>query len=137
MTIAVDFDGTIVENRYPEIGREMPFAVQTLKMLQREGHQLILWTVRNGRTLENAINWCEQRGLEFYSVNKNFDEEDHNPEGHHSVKLRADMFIDDRNVGGMLDWGTIYRIIHEHKTIEQLMQEKFAEPKVKKGWWPF
>ncbi len=137
MTIAVDFDGTIVENRYPEIGREMPFAVQTLKMLQREGHLLILWTVRNGKTLEDAIEWCEKRGLEFYSVNKNFDEEDHDPNGHHSVKLKADMFIDDRNVGGMLEWGTIYQIIHEQKTITQVLQEKLTAAQPKKSWWPF
>ena len=46
MTIAVDFDGTIVRHRYPAIGEEIPFAVQTLKMLTEERHQLILWTRR-------------------------------------------------------------------------------------------
>ncbi len=136
MIIAVDFDGTIVENRYPEIGREMPFAVQTLKMLQNEGHQLILWTVRNGRTLQKAVEWCEQRGLKFYSVNKNYDEEEHHSDSHHSVKVKADIFIDDRNVGGMLDWGLIYRIIHEHKSIGEVLQDNHYQPK-KKSWWPF
>ena len=46
MTIAVDFDGTIVEHNYPKIGREIPFAVETLKMLAQDGHRLILWSVR-------------------------------------------------------------------------------------------
>ena len=46
MTIAVDFDGTIVEHRYPRIGEEIPFAVETLKLLQQEKHRLILWSVR-------------------------------------------------------------------------------------------
>ena len=48
MTIAIDFDGTIVEHRYPEIGREIPFAIETLKRLIKDGHKLILWTVREG-----------------------------------------------------------------------------------------
>ena len=55
MIIAVDFDGTIVEHRYPEIGRELPFAIETLKTLQREGHRLILWSVREGRLLDEAV----------------------------------------------------------------------------------
>ena len=48
MIIAVDFDGTIVEHKYPEIGRELPFAIETLKKLQQERHRLILWSVREG-----------------------------------------------------------------------------------------
>ena len=51
MIIAVDFDGTIVEHRYPEIGKEIPFAIATLKQLQAERHLLILWTVREGKLL--------------------------------------------------------------------------------------
>lgn len=61
MTIAVDFDGTIVEHRYPKIGEEIPFATETLKMLAKERHKLILWTVREGELLEEAIEWCRQR----------------------------------------------------------------------------
>ena len=68
MTIAVDFDGTIVEHRYPKIGEEIPFATETLKMLAKERHKLILWTVREGELLEEAIEWCRQRGVYFYAV---------------------------------------------------------------------
>lgn len=57
MIIAVDFDGTIVEHRYPEIGKEKPFAISTLKKLQAERHQLILWTVREGRLLNEAVGY--------------------------------------------------------------------------------
>ena len=46
MIIAVDFDGTIVEHRYPAIGKELPFATSTLRQLMEDGHRLILWTVR-------------------------------------------------------------------------------------------
>ena len=76
MKIAVDFDGTIVEHRYPQIGKEIPFAIDTLKMLQREGHWLILWSVREGKLLEEAVEWCKARGLEFYAVNSDYPEDD-------------------------------------------------------------
>lgn len=64
MTIAVDFDGTIVEHRYPQIGEEIPFATATLKMLINERHRLILWSVREGKLLEEAVEWCRERGVE-------------------------------------------------------------------------
>ena len=48
MVIAVDFDGTIVEHKYPAIGRELPFATETLRMLIRDRHKLILWSLWNG-----------------------------------------------------------------------------------------
>ena len=60
MVIAVDFDGTIVEHRYPRIGEEIPFAIDTLKLLQQEKHRLILWSVREGELLEEAIAWCKE-----------------------------------------------------------------------------
>ena len=76
MKIAVDFDGTIVEHRYPEIGRELPFATQTLRQLIKDRHQLILWTVREGHLLDEAVEWCRERGVEFWAINKDFPEED-------------------------------------------------------------
>ena len=75
MIIAVDFDGTIVEHKYPEIGEELPFATETLRMLIKDKHQLILWSVREGKLLEDAVNWCRERGVEFYAVNKDYPEE--------------------------------------------------------------
>ena len=65
MIIAVDFDGTIVEHRYPSIGKEYPFAIETLRKLTEEGHRLILWTVREGQYLDDAVEFCRSRGLEF------------------------------------------------------------------------
>lgn len=108
MIIAVDFDGTIVENRYPKIGRERPFAVDSLVRLQREEqHQLILWTVREDALLEEAILWCKKKGLEFYAVNQNNPEEKKGG----TRKLKADLFIDDLNLGGIPDWQLIYKMI--------------------------
>ena len=93
MTIAVDFDGTIVEHRYPKIGEEIPFATETLKILAQERHKLILWT----------------------------EEKSHNG---FSRKLKADLFIDDRNLGGLTDWGTIYQMIHEQKPYEPVLCDR-------------
>lgn len=115
MIIAVDFDGTIVEHRYPSIGPEIPFAIETLKKLREENHRLILWTVREGGLLEEAVRFCRERGLLFYAVNSNYPEERLQHEGY-SRKLHADLFIDDRNLGGLPDWGVIYRMIHEGLT---------------------
>ena len=103
MVIAVDFDGTIVEHRYPEIGKELPFATETLRMLIKERHKLILWSVREGKLLEDAVNWCRERGVEFYAINKDFPEENVELNKHFSRKLKADLFIDDRNIGGLPD----------------------------------
>ncbi len=136
MTIAVDFDGTIVESRYPEIGDERPFAINTLKMLINDRHRLILWTVREGRLLDEAVEWCRERGVEFWAVNRDYPEEtvDNNP--HYSRKLKADVFIDDRNIGGLPDWGTIYRMITERRTWYDMFAEADATvAKRKKKWW--
>ena len=90
MTIAVDFDGTIVEERYPEIGPERPFATETLRMLIRDQHRLILWTVREGELLEEAVRWCRERGVEFYAVNRDYPEEKQEWNEFFSRKIKAD-----------------------------------------------
>lgn len=136
MVIAIDFDGTIVEHRYPEIGKEIPFSVETLKMLQQDRHKLILWTVREGHLLDEAVQWCKERGLEFYAVNRDYPEETPEDRGF-SRKLKADMFIDDRNLGGLPDWGLIYRIIKEKVSFEEIYRDNAMpiQKDRKKKWW--
>ena len=107
--IAIDFDGTIVEDKYPAIGKPMIFAFDTMKKMQDDGHRLILWTYRQGEKLEEAVEFCRKNGIEFYAVNKNFVEEDYTPNV--PRKLKADIFIDDRNIGGFIGWGKIYQIL--------------------------
>jgi len=131
MIIAVDFDGTIVKHEYPKIGRELPFAIDTLKRLQQKPeYQLILWTVREGVELQEALEFCKNRGLEFYAVNTNYPEEE--AEHKEPRKLKADLFIDDRNLGGLPDWGVIYRMIVSGKYLEPItteIQSEFEAPK--------
>lgn len=108
MIIAVDFDGTIVEHQYPKIGRPIPFAIETLLQLQKDGHTLLMWSVRDGKLLQEAVDYCAGKGLNFYAANKNYPEEDLS---NAPRKLNADMFIDDRNLGGLPDWGVIYHAV--------------------------
>lgn len=132
MIIAVDFDGTIVEHKYPAIGREIPFAIETLKKLRDDRHKLILWSVREGELLQEAVDFCKERGLEFYAVNKDYPEEEQEHK-HYSRKLKADLFIDDRNLGGLPDWGTIYEMITKRLSYEDLMDRyEDDEPQEKK-----
>lgn len=111
MKIAVDFDGTIVEHRYPAIGKEVLFAFDTLKALQEQRHQLILWTYRSGKELDEAVEYCKKNGVVFYAVNKNYPEEEF-VEGEISRKIQADFYIDDRNIGGLPGWGEIWQMLN-------------------------
>jgi len=141
MVIAVDFDGTIVEHMYPKIGNEIPFATDTLKELIKDGHQLILWSVREDGLLQEAVDWCHRRGVDFWAVNKDYPEEERSKNNHFSRKLKADMFIDDRNIGGLPDWGTIYQMIKYNETWESMhynrQNPEYGQPKRKKHWWNF
>jgi hypothetical protein len=120
MIIAIDFDGTIVEHKYPAIGAELPFAIETLIKLKEEGHKLILWTVREGRLLDEAVEFCRERGLEFYAINRDYPEEEKGRNNHFSRKLKADLWIDDRNLGGLPDWGSIYEMVTHKLTFEDI-----------------
>jgi len=109
LKIAVDFDGTIVEHKYPEIGKEILFAFDTLKELQKRGCQLILWTYRAGKELDEAVEFCRGNGLEFYAINKNYPEEEYDETI--SRKINVDIYIDDKNLGGIPEWGVIWQML--------------------------
>lgn len=110
MIIVVDFDGTIVEHKYPGIGKEIPFAIDVLKQLRQEKHRLILWSVRESQLLDEAVDFCRGRGLVFDTVNRNLAEGTHR---HYPRKLEGDIFVDNSNLGGLPDWKMVYRLIHD------------------------
>lgn len=118
MIIAVDFDGTIVEHKYPSIGKEIPFAFEVLKKLQQDNHRIILWSVREGNLLKDAVEFCRSNGLEFYAVNA---ELPGNYEVGRPRKVDADIYIDDHNLGGVPDWPMIYRMISEKLTMADVL----------------
>jgi len=125
LIIAIDFDGTIVEHRYPFIGRLQPFAFETMEALQIKGHRLILWSHRTGKKLDEAVTFCSSHGIEFYAVNKNYPEEVWDKED--SRKILADIYIDDRNLGGLPPWGEIFQLICPEENRSIIQEEK--------RWW--
>lgn len=134
LTIAIDFDGTIVENRYPKIGKPLLFAIESLKKLQQEGHQLILWTYRTGDELKEAVAFCNKKGLFFFAVNKSYPEEKF--DNSLSRKIQADIFIDDRNIGGLLGWGEMYQSLSLEFSKKEL-HKKIKKEKSEKGLLSF
>ena len=122
LILAIDFDGTIVDDAYPKVGKPKLFAIETLKKLQEDGHRLILWTYRSGIPLEEAVAFCKSKGVVFYAVNKSFPEEQFDPSK--SRKIHADLFIDDRNIGGFLGWGEVYQHLSNPKYNPKTLPEK-------------
>jgi hypothetical protein len=111
------------------IGKEIPFAIDTLQLLQKKGHRLILWTFRHGKELQEAIDYCKKRGVEFYAVNKNYPEEKF--DGSISRKINADLYIDDRNLGGLPGWTEIFYTIHPELADEKKTKKSSGGWK----WW--
>jgi len=127
MKIAIDFDGTIVEYKYPDIGKEKLFAFETLRELQKQKHQLILWTVRTGKELDDAVQFCRERGVDFYAVNRNYPEEIYDETM--SRKIYADVYIDDRNIGGLPGWGEIWQMLNPQESGRQAELKKITKRK--------
>ena len=110
MIIAVDFDGVLHHGHYPHVGVVSIEAKRSLRELKEQGHYIIIWTCRNGDLLLSAINWLIAEGIPFDRVN------DHEPGnaahyGDNTRKIYADVYIDDKNAGGMLSWSEILEYI--------------------------
>lgn len=94
MIIGIDFDGTCVNFEYPLIGRDIG-AQRVLKRLVDFGHRLILWTMRSGKPLDEAVGWFEKNEIPLWGINTN-------PTQHEwttSPKAHCDLIIDDVNLG--------------------------------------
>ena len=104
---AVDFDGTLCENAWPDIGKPNYTLIQILKALREKGDKIILWTCRTADRLDEAIAWCKKQGLEFDTVNENL------PEiigqfGTESRKVFADVYIDDKVISPNLKFSDVW-----------------------------
>ncbi|MEA2106102.1 MAG: hydrolase [Bacteroidota bacterium] len=133
MKIAVDFDGTIVDHEYPEIGKPKLFAFETLKALQDKGVSLILWTFRAGKELEEAVEFCKKNGIEFYAVNKNYPEEIFDDSI--SRKINADIYIDDRNLGGFPGWSAVWQMLNPELFDDDINKQMEKIPASKRSFW--
>jgi len=92
--VAIDFDGTLVDHVYPDIGAAIPGAVEWCVKLQTAGAKLILWTMRSGKELDDAVKWCEANGIQLWGVNKNPQQS-----WSSSPKAFANLYVDDAAVG--------------------------------------
>ena len=92
-----------------------------------------------GKLLDEAVEFCRQRGLEFYAINRDYPEEEKGQNNHYSRKLKVDLFIDDRNLGGLPDWGTIYEMVTHKLSYEDLLnryeEERVNEKTPRKGFF--
>ncbi len=122
--IAIDFDGTVVTHRYPEIGDDAG-AVPVLKELVTKGYALLLLTMRSGKLLDDAMRWFREQGIPLYAVNEN-------PAQHKwtsSPKIHADLYIDDSALGCPIRFiDGIKRPVADWIRIrEQLVKEGFLD----------
>ncbi len=121
LTIAVDFDGTLCEYGFPEIGQQKEEHKQLMDALinmRNQGHKLILWTNRGDneqyKSLTEAIEWCKEKGLEFDAVNSNLPNQ--KKLSGYSPKIMADYYIDDK----ALEFGSIESKIKTLNVISKL-----------------
>ena len=103
---AVDFDGTLCEDSWPDIGKPNCILIPALLELKANGDKLILWTCRTGDLLVKAVAWCKKQGLEFDAINENL------PEmigqvGSESRKVFADIYIDDKSISPDLKFSEV------------------------------
>lgn len=116
MIIAIDFDGVIAEvDEWPKIGKMVPYAAISIKRIREAGHYVIINTCRSGEDLGKAVAWLKWRKVEWDAINEN------HPAmiekyGNNSRKIFADLYIDDRNLGGFPGWS--------HETIRWLFRAK-------------
>ena len=95
MIIGIDFDGTIVEHNYPDIGKGVPGAISVISQLWLEGHKIILWTMRSGKELDDAVDYLKGYGVPLHGINENPDQWSWTE----SSKAYCHMYIDDVALG--------------------------------------
>ena len=93
--VAVDFDGTLCKSVFPNCGEPIAEVINAVKEMKRTGATIILWTCREGRTLDIAVEWCRGQGLEFDYINENCPERIKSW-GNDCRKIGADIYIDDK-----------------------------------------
>jgi hypothetical protein len=120
MNIAIDFDGTIVELAYPDIGALMPYAKKVIQKWKNEGHTILINTCRVGEFAKAAKDFLIKNGVPFDYFNENSMDEI-TFYGHDSRKICADIFIDDKNIGGLPSWPVLDLIVQRH--IQKEMEE--------------
>jgi len=119
---AVDFDGTLAMHEYPGIGPEVPGAIDVLRGLQSNGHKIILYTMRSGEALRQAVDWVTERGIHLYGANENPDQGSWTS----SPKVYAHHYIDDAAVGCPLVYGEHNRPYVDWDKVRSLVLDEIS-----------
>lgn len=120
MVIGVDFDGTVVKHAYPNLGEPIEMAIETLHELMEEGHKLILYTMRSGERLAEAVEYLESEGVELWAVNDN-------PTQHYwttSPKIFCNLYIDDATLGCPIEYGATGRPFVDWEGVREMLEER-------------
>jgi hypothetical protein len=120
MIIAIDFDGTCVTHAYPSMGKDIG-AAPVLKSLVERGHQLILFTMRSGQTLDDAVAWFAKHDIPLYGINTNPSQASWTT----SPKALADMYIDDAALGAPLTHPIVGRPYINWAAVKTLLLKRF------------
>lgn len=123
MTISIDFDGTIVTHMYPEIGLLLPYAKEIINTLYEEGHTIIINTCRAGKFEGDAEAFLIENEINFHWINCNTPEKITEFK-QDCRKISADIYIDDKNLGGIPSWPDIYNIIKSYEGASVALQSK-------------
>ena len=115
MILAIDFDATIVDSRYPNIIGLRKDAKKYINRMYDDGHYIIIWTCRTGGDLRMATQFLDDNGVKYHIAN------DNNPVetarwNNNSRKVFADLYIDDKQIGGLPSWKTIYKHVKQQST---------------------
>ena len=117
MIIAIDFDGTIHNGVYPDIGDPIEGAIEAIRQIKEDGNFIIIWTCRESKRNDEMIEWLDKNKIPFDSINENasFMIEKFNSD---SRKIFADIYIDDRNIGGLPKWEQITKTLNKRSSIK-------------------
>jgi hypothetical protein len=110
---AIDLDGTIWKEEYPGIGPIIPEAVEALREIKKLGHTIIIWTCRQGKLLEEAIDYLKRYNIPFDYVNENVPEKIALYKND-CRKIGANYFVDDRNIGDW-SWNDVLEVARNNK----------------------
>lgn len=112
MIIAIDFDGTIVRDRFPDIGEMMPGAKPVINSFFEEGNTIIIWTSRTGVELAKAVEWLAINGIKYHRINESCPDTVKKYGGRDTRKIFADIYIDDKGLVPLPeDWWEIAEMI--------------------------
>lgn len=118
--IGIDFDGTLVTHDFPNIGREVPGAFDVLRDLQKLDFKLILFTMRSGEYLNEAVDYCKSKGIEFFGINTNPTQKTWTD----SPKAYCNIYIDDAALGCPLTFGKHDRPFVNWLGVRTMLEEK-------------